>query len=162
MGYLEERNHLGAVAEHLAKMQVPYQFKDIGDQEGDIFPAIVCTYRCNNLEFDVILYNIKKWIHVKCMILDLIPFSSEELLSLYEIVLGLNYELPEVTFSLHNKKLYLEIDCLIGIDFDDFEGEFNSIGEGIDSLMSFLLKVSDISLKGTLGRINTNEPSIRK
>ena len=160
--YLEERNHLGNISEHLQKMEVPFEFKDIGETSGDIFPAIICTYRCNALDFDVILYNIANWIHVKCMVMNLADFAQDNLLAIFGIALELNYDLPEVTFSQHGQKLYIEVDCLVGIKFEDFVEEFNSIGEGIDQLMNILNKQKEINIESTSGQMDPKENYPRK
>src|SRR6056297_1280993 len=126
MGYQEERKNLEKFSTHLEKMGVPFNFKDIGKEE-EVFPAIICTYRHEEIDFDVIIYNIANWIHVKCLVLDVKGFPSQVSLSIFKLALKLNYDLPETTFSLYKNKLYLEIDCLIDIDYDDFLEEFNSI-----------------------------------
>ncbi len=157
MPYLDERNNLGLISEHLKEMGVPFEFKDIGGEpSGEIFPAIICTYRCNKLDFDVILYNLTKWIHVKCMVMNLADFADDNLLAIFGISLELNYDLPEVTFSQHSQKLYIEVDCLVGIKQDDFAEEFNSIGDGIDMLMNILNKQKEISLESTSGQLDPN------
>jgi len=123
MVYLDERKNLEKIAEHLDEMQVPYSFKEIGNNENDTFPAIICTYRYSNLDFDVVIYNITEWIHVKALIMNASNFSSKALLTIYELCLELNYDLPEVTFSASEKNIYIEVDCLVDVDFDDFKAE---------------------------------------
>ncbi|MHA1521552.1 MAG: hypothetical protein ACTSRK_15330 [Promethearchaeota archaeon] len=154
MPYIDERNHLGNISEHLTKMEVPFEFKDIGESPGDIFPAVICTYRCNSLDFDVILYNIGKWINVKCMVMNLAAFTDDALQAIFSIALELNYDLPEVTFSKHSQRLYIEVDCLVGIKYDDFAEEFNSIGDGIDMLINVLNKQKEINLESTSGQLD--------
>ena len=154
MGYIEERKNLGRIAEYLEKMNVPYEFQDIGDKDKEIFPAIICIFRCGDLDFDVILYNLGNWIHVKALLLNTSLYPSQTVLSIYEISLGLNYDLPECTFSLFKNNLYIEIDCLIGIPFNDFKAEFISIGNGIETFLNVIKKQKeDISIKSTKGLV---------
>ena len=81
--YIEERKNIGKIAEILTKMGVPYKIQDIGDKQGEIFPALICHYRFNELDFDVIIYNLGRWIHVKCMVMSTQNLSSQTLLSIY-------------------------------------------------------------------------------
>lgn len=156
MGYIEERKNLGKLAEYLDRMNVPYGFHDIGNAEQEIFPAIICTYRCADIDFDVILYNIGRWLHVKCLImnLDTSKLTSSVTMTIYEIVLELNYDLPECTFSLFKNNLYIEIDCLTSIGFEDFQAEFHSIGEGIENFINIVKKQDkEIPIKSTKGQV---------
>ena len=152
MGYLEEKKNLEKIAEYLDQneMKIPYKFQDIGDTDNEVFPAIICVFRCGELDFDVILYNLGKWIHGKALLLNTNPFPSQTVLKIYEISLGLNYDLPECTFSLFKNNLYIEIDCLVGIPLKDFKAEFESIGIGIESFIN-VIKNQDISIKSTKG-----------
>jgi len=154
MGYIEERKNLTHIAEYLEQMHVPYEFQDIGDKDKEIFPAILCVYRAEDLDFDVILYNLGKWVHVKALVLNTSYFPSKTVLTIYEIALGLNYDLPECTFSLFKNNLYIEIDCLAGIPFEDFKAEFESIGNGIEVFLNVIKKQDErISLKSTKGLV---------
>lgn len=156
MGYIEERKNLGRIAEYLDQdqMKIPYEFQDIGDKDREIFPAIICVYRCGDLDFDVILYNLGKWIHVKALLLNTSLYPSQTVLSIYEISLGLNYDLPECTFSLFKNNLYIEVDCLIGIPFNDFKAEFESIGNGIEAFLNVIKNQDEeISIKSTKGLV---------
>ena len=150
--YIEERKNLGNIAKYLDQMKIPYEFKDIGDKDREIFPAIICVYRCGDLDFDVILYNLGKWIHGKALLLKTDLFPSETILTIYEIALGLNYDLPECTFSLFKNNLYIEIDCLVGVPFKDFKAEFESIGNGIEAFLNLIKNQGEeISIKSTKG-----------
>ena len=159
MGYIEERKNLGEISQILEKMGVPHKFEDIGGDRNEVFPAIICIYRCNNLDFDVIIYNIGQWIHVKCLIMNLEQIRSEILLSIYEIALELNYDLPEVTFSSHKNQLYIEVDCFVFTSLEDFKGEFLSIGDGIEAFITIMDKQREIALKSTVGQIRTESTS---
>ena len=108
----------------------------------------------SSLDFDVILYNLGNWIHVKALLLNTSLYPSQTVLSIYEIALGLNYDLPECTFSLFKNNLYIEIDCLIGIPFNDFKAEFVSIGNGIEAFINLIKNQKDeISIKSTKGLV---------
>ncbi len=158
MGYLNEQKNLKKIALYFKKMGVPYKQQDIGDLEGEKFPALICTYRSHELDFDVIIYNLGRWIHVKCMILNTIDLPDLVRLSIYELCLQLNYDLPECTFSSFKKNIFIEIDCLTEIDFDDFSAEFNSIGEGIELFIDNVIKEHDLELKSTKGQISSDTP----
>ena len=154
MGYVEERKNLGNIAEYLDQMKIPYEFQDIGDKDKEIFPAVICVYRCRDLDFDVILYNLGKWVHVKALLLNTALFPSQTILTIYEISLGLNYDLPECTFSLFKNNLYIEIDCLVGVAFNDFKAEFESIGNGIEAFLNVIKnQEEEISIKSTKGLV---------
>ena len=152
MGYVEERKNLTKISEFLDQMKIPYKFQDIGDKDKEIFPAIICVYRCGNLDFDVIFYNLGHWIHGKALLLNTTIFPSQTVLTIYEISLGLNYKIPECTFSLFKNNLYIEIDCLVEIPFKDFKAEFDSIGNGIEAFLNVIKnQEEEISIKSTKG-----------
>lgn len=154
MGYVEERKNLGNIAEYLDQMKIPYEFSDIGDKDKEIFPAITCVYRCGDLDFDVILYSLGKWVHVKALLLNTSFLPSQTVLTIYEISLGLNYDLPECTFSLFKNNLYIEIDCLVGVPYNDFKAEFESIGNGIETFLNVIKNQDEeISIKSTKGLV---------
>ena len=151
--YIEERKNLGKIAEYLDQMKIPYQFQDIGDKDKEIFPAITCVYRCD-VDFDVILYNLGNWVHVKALLLNTSLLPSQTVLTIYEICLGLNYDLPECTFSLFKNNLYIEIDCLVGVPYNDFKAEFQSIGAGIETFLNVIKNQDEeISIKSTKGLV---------
>ncbi len=152
MVYDEEKEILIPVSEFLEKMGVPYKQQDIGGQTLDKFPALVCTYRYQGqYNFDVIIYNVGKWLHVKCLVLKNATLKTENRAMAFELALQLNYDLPEVTFSANKGDIYIEMDALVGISYDDFAGEFASIGEGIGAFIQTLQKESDIQISNTVG-----------
>ena len=162
MGYQEEKNRLEVFSRHLSKMGIPYKFKDIGN-ESEIFPAIVCTYKHGELDFDVVIYNIADWIHVKCLVLETIGLPSQIQLSIFKLALSLNYDLPETTFSLYNDNLYIELDCLNDVDYDDFVEEFNSIPTGLNIFLKTIKKEeSEIEISSTKGAIEKDQNKIKK
>ncbi len=162
MSYVIERKNIGKIAQHLDQINIPYRFQDIGDQENSIFPAIICTFRVENLEFDVIIYNLSQWIHVKTLVMETSNLSSEALLAIYELCLELNYDLSEVTFSSNQKSIYIEVDCLVTVDFDDFKAEFLSIGEGIEIFIERIKNRQNISIKSTKGSVRHKNSKIRR
>lgn len=155
MGYFEERTNLNSIAIYLERIGVPYRLKDIADSEGTVFPALICTYQCQNLDFDVILYNLNKWVHVKCMIMNTTTLNLDPkiLLSLYKLCLDLNYSLPESTFSTFKDDIFIEIDCLVNVSFEDFKAEFTSIGEGIEAFIQAVNRDKEITVKSTKGMV---------
>lgn len=152
MGYQEEKQILAKIVQFLDRMGVPYKFQDIGEKDKEIFPAVVCTFRYqNSIDFDVIVYTIGKWIHVKCLVLKTDDLKLQMRAQLYELSLQLNYDLPEVTFSANNGDIYIEMDALIDTTFEDFASEFNSISEGIGVFIQSVredLKIEIVSTKG--------------
>jgi hypothetical protein len=148
MPYEIEKQNLDIIAGHLEKMNVPFALQDIG--EGDTkFPALACTYRSADIDFDVIIYTINEWIHVKTLVVETGEMDVEKAFQLYEIALNLNYQLPETTFSAYNRKLYVEMDCLVNVPFEDFQSEFNSIAEGINAFVIEAKKIPGINLIST-------------
>ncbi|WP_371803475.1 hypothetical protein [Candidatus Lokiarchaeum ossiferum] len=162
MSYISERNNIGKIALHLDQINIPYRFQDIGDQEDKIFPALICTFRVENLEFDVIIYNLNKWIHIKTLVMDTADLSSDILLKVYELCLELNYDLPEVTFSAFQKNIFIEVDCLVDVDFDDFKAEFLSIGDGIEAFISTIKQRQNISIQSTKGFVPDKNSKMRR
>ena len=156
MGYIEEQENLTKITNYLDQMGVPYKMQDIGDKQGEKFPALICTYRSHELDFDVIIYNLGHWIHVKCMVMNVINLSAQTKLEIFELCLELNYDLPECTFSTYKKNIFIEIDCLKDIDFDDFSAEFQSIGDGIEAFVENVTKDSEIKITGTKGQLSQN------
>ena len=162
MAYKEEKKNLENFSQMLKKMKIPFKFKDLGNS-GEIFPAIVCTYRNEDTDFDVVIYNIADWIHVKCLVLETTGLPTPVALSIYKLALSLNYDLPETTFSLFNDNLYLEIDCLLDIDYDDFVGEFNSIPKGLKLFIHEIKqKEESVQISSTKGAIAGSEGKIKK
>jgi len=153
MGYIEERNHLNLISDYLDRIGIPYRIKDIADGEETVFPALICTYQCQGLDFDVILYNLNRWIHTKCMLMDTANLNSDILLSLYKLCLDLNYSLPEATFSSFEANIFIEIDCLVSVSYEDFKAEFNSIGVGIEAFINSVKENQEISLTSTKGMV---------
>lgn len=162
MSYIIERKNIGKIAQHLDQINIPYRFQDIGDHEDVIFPAIICTFRVENLEFDVIIYCLNKWIHVKTLVMETSDLSQDVLLKIYELCLELNYDLPEVTFSVFQKNIFIEVDSLIDVDFDDFKAEFLSIGDGIEVFISTIKRRQNISVKSTKGYVPEKNSKIRR
>jgi hypothetical protein len=156
MNYEEEKVNLESIANYLDKMGIPFVFQDIGEKENEKFPGIACTYRYNNSDFDVIVFSVGNWIHVKALVLDTKEYPSELVRQLYEIALNLNYELPETTFSAFNQKVYIEIDCLVNVAFDDFEGEFKSIAEGLNNYLERIEKIEGIKIYSTKGKTSAD------
>jgi hypothetical protein len=152
MGFEDEKKNLEVIKGFLDKLDVPNEMKKLAEGSAEEFPAIGCTFRYDNLDFDVIVYNLGKWIHVKCLVLETESLAPEVLLRIYKTSLELNYELPETTFSAYGENLYVEIDCLTDSDFDDFESEFNSIAEGIIAFVKKAEKIKEISIKSTKGK----------
>ena len=160
MGYIKERKNLDQISTYLERIGIPYRMKDIADGEGTVFPALLCTYQCQNLDFDVILYNINRWIHVKCMVMSTTNLNTENLLSLYKLCLDLNYSLPEATFSAFKANIFIEMDCLVEVSYEDFKAEFNSIGEGIEAFIQAAKTEKKISVKSTIGMVE-NRSQVR-
>lgn len=154
MGYLEEQQHLKKIQDYLDQMSVPYKLHDIGDKQGEKFPALICTYRSHELDFDVIIYNLGHWIHVKCMVMNTINLSAQTRLPIFELCLELNYDLPECTFSAYKKNIFIEIDCLQDVDFDDFSAEFHSIGDGIEAFIENISDFHQVEIKSTKGQLS--------
>jgi hypothetical protein len=152
MVYEEEKDNLSLIAHYLTQMEIPYEFKDIDDGEEGVFPAIFSTYTYKDLEFEVIVHNLEKWILIKCLVLDTENLSMPMIFKLYKKALELNYDLAEVTFSSYQGNIYIEMDALVGVDFDDFAGEFESIAEGIDHFVDFVQNQKDIVLSSTKGK----------
>lgn len=161
MGYIDERNHLNSISNYLDRIGIPYRMNDIADNEETVFPALICTYQCQGLDFDVILYNLNRWIHTKCMLMNTSNLNSETLLSLYKLCLDLNYSLPEATFSSFKADIFIEIDCLVSVSYEDFKAEFNSIGEGIEAFINSAKKNQEISLTSTKGMVKDGTHSRR-
>ncbi|MHA1611566.1 MAG: hypothetical protein ACTSYU_05900 [Promethearchaeota archaeon] len=152
MVYDEEKQILNSVSEYLAKMGVPYKNQDIGGQTKDKFPVLICTYRYQGeYNFDVIIYNVGKWLHVKCLVLKSSSLKPENREKTYELALQLNYDLPEVTFSANKGDIYIEMDALVGISYDNFAGEFASISEGIGAFIQKIQKECSIQFTNTIG-----------
>ena len=153
MGYIQERKNLDQISTYLERIGVPYRLKEVADRDGTVFPALICTYQCQNLDFDVILYNISRWVHVKCLLMNTTNLNSENRLSLYKLCLDLNYSLPESTFSTFKDDIFIEIDCLVTVSFEDFNAEFNSIGVGIEAFINSVKTNQEISLTSTKGMV---------
>lgn len=156
MGYLEEQQHLTKIQTYLDQMGIPYKLQDIGDKQGEQFPALICTYRSHDLDFDVIIYNLGHWIHVKCLVMNTINLTAQTRLNIYELCLELNYDLPECTFSLYKHNIFIEVDCLNDVDFDDFSAEFHSIGDGIEAFIEHLVKDHQVEITSTKGQLIQN------
>jgi hypothetical protein len=152
MNYDVEKTNLIQISKHLELMKIPFIFQDIGEIPEEKFPAIACTYRHNQIDFDVIIYSIGDWINVKALIMDLHQYSSDIALQTYETCLNLNFELPETTFSAFNQRLYVEMDCLVEVDHETFQSEFQSIAEGINQFMERMYKKHNLQLINTKGQ----------
>ena len=116
------------------------------------FPRFSVVINIQNLEFEVIIHNIEKWVLIKCMVLDTSDLSMPLTFKLFKKALELNYDLPEVTFSSYQGNLYIEMDCLVGVDFDDFAGEFESISDGIEHFIDFVHQQKNVILTSTKGK----------
>ncbi|MHA1584655.1 MAG: hypothetical protein ACTSVU_02125 [Promethearchaeota archaeon] len=147
MEYNDERQNLGEITIYLDSMEIPYKFQDFSENGDERFPALLCTYRCQNMDFEVMIYNVGRWIHVKAMVMSAHTLKSKTKLDIYQLCLELNYDLPECTFSSHKDIIYIEIDCLKDVDSDDFIGEFQSIGDGIDAFVTRVNDVHKISIQ---------------
>lgn len=44
------------------------------------------------------------------------------------------------------------MDCLVGVDFDDFAGEFESISDGIEHFIDFVHQQKNVILTSTKGK----------
>jgi hypothetical protein len=157
MGYSEERKNLEKISSFLSQMGVPSQIKDVDDGEGGAFPVILCAYRYNNLDFDVVIQNIGKWIHTKCLVVDIEGLSTPILFHLYKTCLEINYTLPEVTYSSYKGNIYIECDSIVDTNFDDFEAEFNSIPDGIEALMDLVNKENKFTFQSTKGKAEIHQ-----
>ena len=160
MGYIQERKNLDQISTYLKRIGIPYRLKFVADSEETMFPALICTYQCQGVDFDVILYNLNRWILTKCLIMKTSNLNSETLLSLYKLCLGLNYSLPETTFSSFKADIFIEIDCLVNVSYEDFKAEFNSIGEGIEAFLNSVKENQDISVKSTKGMVKDSTHSL--
>ena len=147
----KEKENLAQTGKYLEQLGIAYGVKNVLNEEGGMFPCIFTTYQYKGYTFDLTIQNIGDWIIMKCLILDLSTFSDEQVLSLYELGLDLNYILPETTFSAHKRKLYVEADMVLGASFEDFKDNLNSIAVGID-VFTDELDPGQAELKNTEGK----------
>ncbi|WP_457557519.1 hypothetical protein [Candidatus Harpocratesius sp.] len=156
MGYNEEKKNLEKMGQYLDNLGIPFKHQDIGDKSEDKFPTLICTYRFEEKHnFDVIIYSVEEWIHVKCLVLKVNRLKPKLRCKLYEMCLQLNYDLPEVTFSANKGDIYIEIDALAEISFEDFTAEFQSISQGISIFIENIQNQYDIDILDTNGEEHT-------
>jgi hypothetical protein len=145
----DEQEALFGISQFLERMKIPAILQKIGNENGETFPALTCNYRIDKVDFSVIIYNVGSWINVKCLVMETKGMSIEDRAKIFELALTLNYELPETTFSAYQGNLYIEIDCLVDVDYDDFKSEFNSIADGLNAFVEMLQTEKNIKLTST-------------
>ena len=91
MSYDDELLVIKELEPFLAKLGIPFRIEDIGKGEGAKFPALLYTFRYTTFNFDVIIYNVGKWIHVKRMTMKTENLSEVLKMKIYEICLELNW-----------------------------------------------------------------------
>ena len=141
-------NKFAIIENHLKQLKISYKIKD--DQ-------ILINYKFHTINYSIkIFYTFMKtpFICIKTRIADLEKLSQSEKLLLLETALQINYDYPEITFSKNNHELFLEIDCLPDIDFDDFKAEFYSIPQGIKLLNDYLMTVPKKFRRQLIGNLN--------
>jgi len=138
VNYEQEKQNLEVAAKHLDKLKVKYEFVDLETAEGDKFPAIISTYDYKKMTFDLHIVNNDDWLCVKCLILDTSELDPELACAVYRVAMELNFELPETTFSANDGFLFIEADMKVGINFEDFKQEWDSLNEGLDQVVEDL------------------------
>ena len=151
--YEEQKKNLEPISEYLKKAKISHEFIDITLGEGEKMPAILTDYTYKEFTFDVLMLNAENWIMVQCMILDTTQIPDDVIRDVYELCLELNFDLPETTFSVHNKQIFSEADMTVDVSYDDFINvELNSIAIGIDAFID-TVTAANVEVKDTKGQI---------
>ncbi len=151
--YEDEKANLEKISAHLAKAGIKHDWIDLGSEEK--FPAIYTNYTYKGWTFDVLILNHDDWISAKCMIMDTEGFDLPLKCTIYELVLGMNFQLPETTFSADAGQIFIEADMKTNVTYDDFMNvELNSIAIGIDAIVDEL-DAAKAPISSTEGQLKT-------
>jgi len=134
---------LEKIEHHLEALGIEYQKGYINEQL-----AIVTKYGFRTVFFRIVIVPMilkyieggrnKKWIFAKCKLCDVEDFTEKEKLDLYKAALEIQYDYPEITYSLNKHDFFIEFDCLPDISLKNFSEEFFSVGDGIEALAALI------------------------
>ncbi|MHA1271790.1 MAG: hypothetical protein ACTSPY_18530 [Candidatus Helarchaeota archaeon] len=154
--YDKEKSQLTTIANHLNKMNIPFDFRDF--RFGDIVkPTIRFTAEYNNFDFDIVIsamsYESREWLSLRCIVYNFSKLKIEQINNIFELCLEINFYIPETTFSVNGDLIFIENDMPINISIGDFEFELTGFDVGIQN---FLDHMKDLGFKveGTKEQIN--------
>ncbi|MHA1271764.1 MAG: hypothetical protein ACTSPY_18400 [Candidatus Helarchaeota archaeon] len=138
--YDKEKSQLKTIANHLNKMNIPFDYVDLKFGE-NVRPIIVFNKNYGNIYFDVVVVaqsheSVDDWLTVRCLLYDFSELKINQINSIFKLCLELNYYIPETTFSVNNNLIFIENDMPLDISHENFEFEILGFDVGIQNFIS--------------------------